>query len=248
MSKLIIFLKVISYIIFITAFFIKIGLSSESDLEQANILFDKGEYLESVSLASKSQSIESYIFCARALAIYGHFLLKDEEAMNVFKQALEFAFLALEKDNFNDNAHVEAAHSLGRYSQYIGIVSALKEGYAEKISFHLDEAIKINPKNVSAHISKGTWHAEIVDKAGFMANILYGATSDQAREHYENALNLDGENIGVIFEVSYGLLLLDDNEDIVKAKNLLSRALKIEPKNHLDTLYIEKSKELIKIL
>ena len=86
---------------------------------------------------------------------------------------------------------------MGRYSQLIGIVSALKEGYAEKISFHLDEAIKINPNNISAQISKGTWHAEIVDKAGFMANILYGATSDQARKHYESALSLDSDDIGL---------------------------------------------------
>ena len=137
---------------------------------------------------------------------------------------------------------------MGRYSQLIGIVSALKEGYAEKISFHLDEAIKINANNVSAQISKGTWHAEIVDKAGFMANILYGATSDQAREHYENALNLDKENIGFLFEISYGLYLLDSKEDRVKAKILLSKVIEAEPKNHLDELYIEKAKNLIKEL
>ena len=73
MSKLVIYVKTISYIIFIFALFIKVGMSSESDLKEANLLFDKGEYLESVNLASKSLSIESYIFQARTLAIYGHF-------------------------------------------------------------------------------------------------------------------------------------------------------------------------------
>ena len=190
MYKLLISIKIISYIIFIFTLFINLASSSDNNLKEANILFDNGKYLDSVNLASENLSIESYIFRARTLAIYGHFLLDGEEAMQVFKQAKELAFLALDIDNFDDNAHVEAAHTMGRYSQLIGIVSALKEGYAEKISFHLDEAIKINPNNVSAQISKGTWHAEIVDKAGFMANILYGATADQAREHYENALNL----------------------------------------------------------
>ena len=94
-------------------------------------------------------------------------------------------------DIYNDDAHVEVAHAMGRYSQLIGVLSALKQGYAEKIEFHLDEAIKLNPSNVSAQIAKGTWNAEIVNKAGFMAKFLYGATSDLAREHYKKALNKD---------------------------------------------------------
>lgn len=235
-------------ILFVLVLFIKNVWANGSELKEANILFNKGEYLESVNLASKNISIESYIFQARTLAIYGHFFLEEEEAIKVFKQASEFAFLALDMDSLNDNAHLEAAHTMGRYSQLIGIVSALKEGYAEKISFHLDEALKINPDNVSAQISKGTWHAEIVDKAGFMANILYGATSEQARNHYEIALNLDGENIGVLYEISYGLFLLDEKEDILKAKQLLTKAIKLSPINHLDKLYIKKAKNLIKEL
>ena len=111
------------------------------------LIFIQKLNLKKYELNSKNLSIESYIFQARTLAIYGHFFLEGEEAIKIFKQATEFAFLALDIDAFDDNAHVEAAHTMGRYSQLIGIVSALREGYAEKISFHLDEAIKINPNN-----------------------------------------------------------------------------------------------------
>lgn len=236
--------KIIFYVIIISVLFVRIGVSSENKLKEANILFDNGKYLESVNLVSKNNSIESYIFSAKTLAIYGHFLLEGEEAKQVFKKAREFAFLALENDYNNDNAHLEAAHTMGRYSQSIGILSALKEGYAEKISFHLDEAIKINPKNILAQISKGTWHAEIVDKAGFMANILYGATADQARIHYEKALKLNKNDLGVFYEIAYGLFLLDEKDDISKAKKLLKKVLDSDPKSHLDKIYIKKSKEL----
>jgi tetratricopeptide (TPR) repeat protein len=222
--------------------------AQEDIMANANNLFDQGKYIESVTIASKDSSIEAQIFCARTLAIYGHFLLKGEEAMNVFMEARKYAERAVEIDNNNDNAHVEAAHTMGRYSQFIGVVSALKEGYAEKISFHLDLAIKINSKNVSAQISKGSWHAEIVNKAGFMAKILYGATANQARDHYNNALNIDGDRIGVLFEVAYGLVLLDKKQDIFKAKGLLFKALETSPENHLDQLYLYKARELIKTL
>ena len=78
MYKLLFSIKIISYIIFIFALCIKLTLSSDNNLKEANILFDKGEYLESVNLASEDLSIESYIFRARTLAIYGQFLLDGE--------------------------------------------------------------------------------------------------------------------------------------------------------------------------
>jgi len=226
-------------------FVIKFAYSEENIMKKSNILFDQGEYMEAIELASESSIIESYIFRAKTLSIYGHFLLKEEKAITVFKEARGYAEHALEMDIYNDDAHVEAAHAMGRYSQLIGILSALKQGYAEKIEFHLDEAIKLNPTNVSAQIAKGTWNAEIVNKAGFMAKFLYGATSDLAREHYKIALSLDGNNIGVIYEAANGLMLLDEIEDITHAKNLLINALGIKPINHLDKMYLNKVKALI---
>ena len=137
---------------------------------------------------------------------------------------------------------------MGRHSQLIGVLSALKQGYAEKIEFHLDEAIKQNPKNISAQIAKGTWNAEIVNKVGFMANFLYGAKPEFAREHYKKALNLDSKNIGIIYEVANGLVLLNKIEDIAYAKNLLLSALDISAINHLEKMYLNKVQLLLEDL
>ena len=226
-------------------FLIKVVFSDDNIMKEANALFDQGKYIESVDIASQSPSIESYIFRAKTLSIYGHFLLNGEEAINVFKEAKGYAENALEIDINNDEAHVEAAHAMGRHSQLIGILSALKQGYAEKIEFHLDEAIKQNPKNVSAQIAKGTWNAEIVNKVGFMANFLYGAKPELARDHYKKALNLDSKNIGIIYEVANGLVLLDEIEDIAYAKNLLLSALDISAINHLEKMYLNKVQLLL---
>jgi len=137
---------------------------------------------------------------------------------------------------------------MGRHSQLIGVLSALKQGYAEKIEFHLDEAIKQNPKNVSAQIAKGTWNAEIVNKVGFMANFLYGAKPDLAREHYKKALNLDSKNIGIIYEIANGLVLLDEIQDLAYAKDLLLSALDIRAINHLEKMYLNKVQLLLEDL
>ena len=243
-----IFITSILYPLILFLFLIKVVFSNDNIMKEANTLFDQGKYIESVDVASQNSSIESYIFRAKTLSIYGHFLLKGDEAINVFKEAKGYAENALEIDINNDEAHVEAAHAMGRYSQLIGVLSALKQGYAEKIEFHLDEAIKQNPKNISAQIAKGTWNAEIVNKAGFMANFLYGAKPKLAREHYKMALDLDSENIGIIYEVANGLILLDEMEDIAYAKNLLIKALDIMPVNHLDKMYLNKIKLLLENL
>ena len=219
--------------------------SQNTNLDLAKSLFDEGKFEDSINEASKIDTVEAKIFSARTLAIYGHFLLEGDKAIEVFIRARKYSEESLEVDINNAEAHVEAAHSMGRYSQLIGVVTALKEGFAERIAFHLDEAIKLDPKNVNAQIAKGSWHAEIVDKAGFMANILYGATSDQARSHYENAINLNNEEIGFLYEVAYGYALLGKKKDNVIAKELILIALELPSKNYLDTLYKQKARQLL---
>ena len=55
--------------------------------------------------------------------------------------------------------------------------------------------------------------------------------------YYNNALSLGSDRIGELYEISYGLVLLGKKEDRSFAKELLSKAQKIEPKENLDTLY-----------
>ena len=105
------------------------------------------------------------------------------------------------------------AHTMRRYSQSVGIISALKQGFAERIAAHFDDAIKLNPNNINAQISKGTWHAEIVDKAPLIAGLMYSAYSKEARKHYNNALSLGSERIGELYEISYGLVLFAKKKD-----------------------------------
>jgi len=59
---------------------------------------------------------------------------------------------------------------------------------------------------------------------------------------------LDINNIGILYEVANGLILLEEKEDILNAKKLLLSALEIKPKNHLDHLYLNKVKFLIEKL
>ncbi|PPR28118.1 MAG: hypothetical protein CFH32_01421 [Alphaproteobacteria bacterium MarineAlpha9_Bin2] len=222
-----------------------ISISNERLLEEAESLFKTGSFLEAVSKISDVRNIEAKIFCARTLAIYGHFLMQGDEAIEIFLKARKYAEEAVVLDPKNDKAHVEMAHTMGRYSQSVGIISALKEGFSERIAAHLDDAIKLNPNNINAQISKGTWHAEIVDKAPLIAGLIYSAYSKEARKHYNNALSLGSERIGELYEISYGLVLLGKNKDKLLATKLLLKAKQLDVKENLDSLYLKKVDELL---
>ena len=172
--------------------------------------------------------------------------MEKDEAKEIFLEANKISQEIILSEPENDEAYVEAAHSIGRYSQNIGIMSALTQGLAERVSKNLNRAIEINNENILAHISKGTWHAEIVNKAGaFMAKALYKALPEHARNHYTKAKLLLKSNsqsilspIAAYYEIAYGYSLLEEDEDIKEAKRLLHKALELDSNFHIDQIYI----------
>ena len=110
------------------------------------------------------------------MSVYAHFFLKDEVAKNKFLEAYEIVKKISLKESLNADVYVEAAHALGRYGQKIGIMSAITEGIADRVKTYLDKALKIDNSHTLAHLSKGLWHAEIINQAGkTLAKALYGA-------------------------------------------------------------------------
>ena len=82
---------------------------------------------------------------------------------NVHVETLSEAFEAFPDDA---NAHYFHAFNLGRYSQSISIIKALKQGVGGKILGSLKSALKLEPKHAEAHTALGMYHAEIIDKVG----------------------------------------------------------------------------------
>ena len=74
----------------------------------------------------------------------------------------------------------------------------------------MEKAISLDPENYRAHLSLGTWHAEIVAAAGFMANLLYGANEDDSISSYQTALELEQKSNVVHFEYAIGLMKLGE--------------------------------------
>ena len=224
--------------------------AQELSLNDARKLFLEGKYTESIKAVKNNKDIRSKIFRARVMSINAHYFLNELQAKTTLKKAIELAKEAILIDPKNDQAYIELAHALGRYSQNIGIMQALARGLADKVYKNLDIALNLNPENVIAHISKGTWNAEIVNKAGsFMAKTLYKATAENARKHYSKAemlltlIEYDTDKnpdtispIVTLYEIAYGYSLLEEEDDIINSKRLLSKIISIKSQSHLDDI------------
>lgn len=217
------------------------GLAGAQSMEETRKVYSEGRFVEAAELGEALKTSESYGLAAQALAMQGHFFAKGEEKKALFQRAVELAEEAVRLDSANPEAHIQLAHTTGRYGQSLGFLQAMTGGYATKVRESIEEALRLDPDKPAAHLSMATWHAEIVNAAGGMAGFLYGATAKKARRHYERTLELMPDAKVVCVEYAFGLLLLDEEQNREEARGLLERALKKPSKDAVDRLYHEQA-------
>ena len=218
---------------------------NSENLDFAKKEFLLGNYENAIDISSKLNDLDSKIFQARAISVYAHFFLKDEVAKNRFLEAYDIVKNIPLEETQNADIYLEAAHALGRYGQKIGIMSAITEGIADRVKRYLDKALKIDNSHTLANLSKGLWHAEIINQAGkTLAKALYGANLKKARNHFSKAYNSGKKEISILYELSYGYYLLGEDEDLILVKKYLNELLLIDNKAHIEEFYKIKALEL----
>ena len=253
-SKIVLFnflIKIITSLIILACLLIVSYSSISNDnLDEARNLFIDGKYKNAIKEASKYNYAEAKILESRILSIYTHFYLKDKIAEENFLKSYEIAKGAIKISPNNDNAYVEAAHSLGRYGQKIGIMAAITKGIADRVKRYLDKALEINSNNILANLSKGIWHAEIINQAGkTVAKAVYGARVNSAIIHFEKVKSHQNSNeIGVLYELAYGYSLLNEDIYLNQAKSIVEDLVEMDPLSDMDKIYIKKGMMLLEVL
>lgn len=196
----------------------------QGDFEQA--------YQTGASLGAAGASV-----AIKAMGIHAVYLVKKaEDKLERFQLAADLAEQAIAILPKEANSHYRYAFALGRYSQGISIIKALKTGLAGKVKTALDNCLKLNPKHAEAHLASAIWHAEIINKVGStIGGFTYGAKRKLAEEHIKTALKLAPDMPIVHVEHAQMLLLLDeDNEQ--EAADAFERATKLTPADAMDFL------------
>ena len=231
------------YFFFALVFFPLTKAMASESMEEARKLAAAGNFKEASVVAAGIGDAEGFAFAAASLAVYGYEIAGEADMQPLFLKAIEYAKAAVELDAGSSEAYLQLAHTLGRYAQTLGTMTALSEGYAEQIRTAIDKAIDLDPRNYQAYLSLGAWHSEIIF-AGFMAWLLYGADEDDSLDAYAKALEIAPKDNNVHYQYAVGLLKLDDR-NIEQALHHLNIAVELPVTDAYQKIVQEKVKEML---
>jgi tetratricopeptide (TPR) repeat protein len=213
---------------------------SEPELQEAWRCFHRGAFQQAVQLADDC-GIAGHAVANKATGIYATYLAPDhKQQVECFMSAIERAERAILALPDDPNSHYFHAFNLGRYSQSISVVKALRQGVGGKILASLQRTLELQPEHAEAHTAMGMYHAEIIDKVGkLLGGVTYGASESKALKHLRRALELTPRAPIAQIEYGNGLYLLFGNKSLDEVADLYNAAVAIEPLDAMERLDIE---------
>lgn len=209
-------------------------------LQDAWRAFHRGDFGQAVDLADEI-GLEAHAVANKATGIYATYLEpREARRQALFKAAAERAEAAIEAFPDDPNAHYFHAFNLGRYSQSVSIVKALKQGIGGKIQKSLRRTLELQPDHAEAHTATGLYHAEILDKVGkLVGSMTYGASADKAMAHFRRSLELTPNSPIAQIEYANGLYLLYGDDRYDEVSELYVSASEATPRDAMERLDVE---------
>ena len=213
---------------------------ASAELQEAWRCFHRGDFQQAVTLADAC-GLEGHAVANKASGIYATYLEPDpKQQVECFKAAIARAERAIEAFPDDPNSHYFHAFNLGRYSQSISVVKALRQGVGGKIFTSLQRTLELQPLHAEAHTALGMYHAEIIDKVGkLIGGMTYSASESQAIEHFRKALELTPRAPIARIEYGNGLYLLYGDRRLDEVTELYVAATEAAPLDAMEKLDVE---------
>ena len=213
---------------------------AEEALQEAWRCFHRGDFQQAVEHADEV-GLEGHAVANKATGIYASYLEEDKKRqVALFKSAIERAEQAIEAFPDDANAHYFHAFNLGRYSQSISVVKALKQGVGGKIHKSLERTLELQPDHAEAHTAMGMYHAEILDKVGkLIGGMTYGASEKKAVHHLHKSLQLVPRAPIAHIECGNGLYMLYGDDRLDEVSELYIKASETTPLDAMERLDVE---------
>jgi len=175
---------------------------------------------------------------AFAGTIYAQYVEQDADRKSrLFREVMGWCEQAEADGLSTPNLHYMYAVTMGRYSQFVSMIDALAQGFGGRIREQAEKCLALDNQHAEGHVTLGGWNAEITDQAGtMMAKVLYGATRDDAIQHYDTALQLAPDSPVPYIEYARGLETMygDSRSDQIIA--LLEQGLEREAADAMQRL------------
>ena len=229
--------------IWLTGALLLAGIAQADPLAQARAAYADGRFLEAADLAEAVGTSAGYALATDCVAKHGFHLAADDEKEALFERAMQLAQEAVRLDPDNPEALLQTAHAVGRYSEPLSPMKALREGYPRQVREALEQALALDPDMVGANVSLGGWHAAVVGRAGGFVARMLGATRKKANQYFERGLELGPDVKEVYFEYAYGLLALNPKRNRERARELLTQGLELPAKDAFERILHDKAVE-----
>jgi tetratricopeptide (TPR) repeat protein len=213
---------------------------ADETLQQAWMCYHRGDFQQAVERADDC-GLAGHVVANKATGMYAtHLEDQQKRQIECFKTAFARGERAIAEFPDQANSHHFYAFNLGRYSQTVSIVKALKEGLGGKILNALTRALEIQPGHADAHTALGLYHAEIIDKIGkIIGGMTYGASEKKAIEHFEKAIKFAPDSPIAHIEYGNGLYMLYGDSRIDEVSELYERASGFTPRDAVEKIDIE---------
>ena len=205
--------------------------------------FHRGDFAEAWRAGNELGVLGAVVAC-KAAGVYVTYLeQRAARAEALLGEAVALAARAAAAAPALANAHYMHAFVLGRLSQRLSVLKALAAGHAARVRASLERALELEPKHADAHIALGLYHAEIVGKIGNLAaRLTYGASSEAAERHFQEAIRLNPESAIAHMEYGNGLLAIYGDARRAEATRLYERAGGFAPLDAMERLDVEQAR------
>lgn len=212
----------------------------EPSLQEAWRAFHRGDFQQAVELGDAAGPA-GHAVANKATGVYATYLEQNEKRrIGFFKTAIARAEEAIRQFPDDPNSHYFHAFNLGRYSQTISVVKALKQGVGGKIHASLERSLVLQPDHAEAHTAMGLYHAEIIDKIGkLIGGMTYGASEKKALRHLQMALELTPRSPIAHIEYGNGVYLLYGDARLDEVSEHYVTASETEPQDAMEALDVQ---------
>ena len=226
----------------------------KSKLEQAQKLEDQNKSIEALTIYKeiiKIDSSQSYALCKTSaiMSKEGPFIKSIKNKEQWYRQSL---YLAEKGSRINPKlpeGHFTIAFACARLADFVGLNEKVK--LSIKMKSEAEKAVAIKPTLSEAYFILGKWHQVMAGFNALEMVMIKAIYSNMPEGSYQSALDnlnkaITHNNSALLYqyELANTYYLRDNDGDVNKAKSILNRIEKINPKSEEDKGVLVQIKEL----
>lgn len=229
------------------ALVLAVGVATQPAKETPLALYLSGRFAQAESAGVSQNDAQGLAVAARAALAEEQ--MRDSPCLECLARAEDLSRRAIAADPRRPEGHIYLAAAVGYEARIIGELAAQTRGYASLAKRELDLALAEDPNDEWALAALGSWHIEIVRRAGAtFGRWLFGARFELGREYYAKAFAVAPDNLVLRYQYALALAAFDLSAHRNDAEEQLERAVKATPQSAYEVFARDRAQQLLEVM